>query len=112
MLTHNVWSKGLWPLVVTLTGWAMLMRGVMNFFLPPDVMAELMAGARVVDFYYLYAAIPLVLGAYLSLRGFSATAPPLFDGAGFLTRRLRPYPDPPRRSCPRPAISTRPRRRR
>jgi hypothetical protein len=75
VLIHNVWSRGFWPLVVTLTGWAMLVRGVMNLFLPPEVMASLLAGAHVVDFYYLYAAIPLVLGAYLTLRGFSAAAP-------------------------------------
>lgn len=72
VLVHNVWSKGFWPLVVTLTGWAMLVRGVMNLFTPPDVMAGLLAAAHAADFYYLYAAIPLVLGAYLALRGFSA----------------------------------------
>jgi hypothetical protein len=77
VLIHNVWSKGLWPAVVTLTGWAMLVRGVMILFVPADVMADLIAGAHVVDFYYLYAAIPLVLGAYLSLRGFSVSAPPI-----------------------------------
>src|SRR5580658_10909674 len=77
VLVHNVWTRGFWPLVVTLTGWAMLVRGVMVLFVPPDVMAGLIAGAHVVDFYYLYASIPLVLGAYLSLRGFSVTAPPI-----------------------------------
>jgi hypothetical protein len=76
VLVHNVWTRGFWPLVVTLTGWAMLVRGVMVLFVPPDVMAGLIAAAHVVDFYYIYASIPLVLGAYLSLRGFSATAPP------------------------------------
>jgi len=75
VLGHNVWSKGFWPLVVTLTGWALLARGVMVLFVPPDVMAAFVAGAHVADFYYLYAAIPLMLGAYLSLRGFSAAAP-------------------------------------
>ncbi len=77
VLIHNVWSRGVWPLVVTLTGWAMLVRGVINLFLPPDVMASLVASSHAVDFYYLYAAIPLLLGAYLSLRGFSAPAPAL-----------------------------------
>lgn len=76
VLIHNVWRRGLWPLVITLVGWTMLMRGVMNLFLPPDVMASLFAAARVVDFYYLYAAIPLVIGFYLILRGFSAAIEP------------------------------------
>lgn len=74
VLTHNVWSRGVWPLLVTLTGWTMLVRGVMNVFVPTEVMAGILAAARVADFYYLYAAIPLVLGAYLTLRGFAATA--------------------------------------
>jgi asparagine N-glycosylation enzyme membrane subunit Stt3 len=77
VLVHNVWNRGFWPLVVTLTGWLVLVRGVMVLFVPPDVMAGLIDAAHIVDFYYVYAAIPLVLGAYLSLRGFSATVPPL-----------------------------------
>lgn len=75
VLTHNIWSRGTWPLIITLFGWFVLVRGVINLFLPPDVMASLFAAAHVVDFYYLYAAIPLVLGAYLVLRGFTTPAP-------------------------------------
>ena len=77
VLTHNIWNRGFWPLVVTLTGWAVLVRGVMVLFIPPDVMAGIIDAAHIVDFYYVYAAIPLVLGVYLSLRGFSASAPPI-----------------------------------
>lgn len=77
VLTHNVWSRGFWPLLVTFTGWAMLVRGVMVLFVPPDVMGTFMIAAHVLDLYYLYAAIPLVLGGYLALRGFSVSAPPL-----------------------------------
>ena len=79
VLVHNVWRRGFWPLVVTLTGWAILVRGVMVLFVPPDVMAGIMDATHILDFYYLYAAIPLVLGGYLALRGFSASAPPLLD---------------------------------
>jgi hypothetical protein len=75
VLIHNVWNKGFWPLVVTLTGWAVLIRGVMVLFVPPDVMAGIIEAAHIYDFYYVYAAIPLVLGTYLSLRGFSVSAP-------------------------------------
>lgn len=77
VLVHNIWSRGFWPLVVTLTGWAILLRGVLVLFVPPDVMGSLIASSHVADFYYLYAAIPLVAGAYLALRGFSASVPPL-----------------------------------
>jgi hypothetical protein len=77
VLIHNVWTRGFWPLVVTLTGWAILVRGVMVLFVPPDVMAAILDTVHVVDFYYVYAAIPLLLGGYLSLRGFSAPSLPL-----------------------------------
>lgn len=75
VLLHNVWTRGFWPLVVTLTGWTILVRGVMNLFLPPEAMATVVAASHVVDFYYVYAAVPLLLGGYLSLRGFVAAAP-------------------------------------
>jgi hypothetical protein len=76
-LVHNVWNRGVWPLVVTLTGWAILVRGVIVLFVPPDAMAGFLTALRIVDFYYLYAAIPLVLGGYLALRGFSTSVPPI-----------------------------------
>jgi hypothetical protein len=72
VLIHNLWTKGFWPLVVTLCGWLLLLRGVAILFLPSEVFASLVASAHVGEFYYAYAAVPLVLGAYLSLRGFSA----------------------------------------
>lgn len=81
VLVHNVWTRGFWPLVVTLTGWAMLVRGVMNLFLPADVMAALFQAAHFSEFYYLYALIPVLLGGYLGLRGFTAS-PPSFAGGG------------------------------
>jgi hypothetical protein len=75
VLIHNIWSRGFWPLVVTLTGWAMLIRGVMNVVLPAEVMASLIDAAHFSEFYYLYALIPLLLGSFLGLRGFSAPLP-------------------------------------
>jgi len=76
VLIHNVWTKGLWPLVVTLCGWLLLLRGVGILFLPQDVFGALVSDAHVPEFYYVYAAVPLILGAYLSLRGYSATTRP------------------------------------
>ena len=87
VLIHNVWTRGCWPLAVTLTGWAMLVRGVMNLFLPTEVMAALFETAHVVELYYLYAAIPVLLGGYLVLRGFSSEAPTLAGGADPKLRR-------------------------
>ena len=78
VLLHNVWRKGVWPLIVTLVGWIILLRGILLLFLPNDVLSGLMVTLHVSDYYYAYAAIPLIVGAYLCLRGFTATstAPP------------------------------------
>ena len=76
LLIHNVWSKGLWPLVVTLFAWSMLIRGIAGLFLPRSVFNAAVGCVYVPEYYYLYAAIPLVLGAYLALRGFTAEVAP------------------------------------
>jgi hypothetical protein len=72
ILLHNVWRKGLWPLIVTLCGWLLLLRGVLILFLPSDVITGLIGTLRIGDFYYAYASVPLIIGAYLCLRGFTA----------------------------------------
>jgi hypothetical protein len=72
VLVHNIWTRGPWPLVVTLFGWMLLLRGVWVLLLPADLLEQFVAAFHFLDFFYAYAAIPLVLGAYLSLRGFSA----------------------------------------
>ena len=77
VLTHNVWSQGVWPLVVTLVGWLILIRGILVVALPAELIARIYAAVHLADYYYLYAALPLALGAYLTWRGFSAIpAPP------------------------------------
>src|ERR1700733_14518470 len=80
VLLHNVWRKGLWPLIVTLCGWLLLLRGVLILFLPPDVITSLVGTLHVNEYFYAYTALPLIIGAYLCLRGFTATtaaaAPP------------------------------------
>jgi len=73
VLIHNVWTRGFLPLVVTLCGWLLLLRGVAVLFLPSEVFTALVASAHVPEFYHLYAAIPVVLGVYLSLNGFMAS---------------------------------------
>src|SRR5580700_7649938 len=81
VLLHNVWRKGLWPLVVTLCGWVLLLRGVLILFLPADVISSLIGTLHVGDYYYAYAAIPLIVGAYLCLRGFTASPAKLTPAA-------------------------------
>jgi hypothetical protein len=99
VLLHNVWRNGIWPLVVTLVGWVMLLRGILLLFLPNDVLSGLMMTLHLSDYYYAYAAIPLIVGAYLCLRGFTATS------------AAPATPQPPAAAKP-PGPARRPRRRR
>jgi hypothetical protein len=69
---HNVWSKGLFPLVITLFGWSQLLRGLALLLLPAETQVAFFQVMRLEDFFYIYAGIPLVLGAYLTYAGFTA----------------------------------------
>lgn len=71
VLAHNLWSGGALPVVVTLIGWVILVRGVVLLFLLPEAVVRLFEIFRFEELYYLYAGITLVLGLYLTYAGFS-----------------------------------------
>jgi hypothetical protein len=73
ILAHNIWSGGLLPVVVTLVGWLILVRGLLLLFLSPSAAVGLFTGLHFEQLFYLYIAISLVFGAYLSYGGFSST---------------------------------------
>jgi hypothetical protein len=75
VLAHNVWSGGALPVVVTLFGWILLIRGALLLFLPPDAVAGMMDFFRFEQLFYLYAGITFVLGLYLTYAGFKASPP-------------------------------------
>ena len=72
VLGHNVWSDGLFPLVVTLFGWSQLLRGLLLLLLPAQAQIAFFQVVRLEDYFYVYAAIPLVIGAYLTHAGFTS----------------------------------------
>ena len=72
VLGHNVWSAGLFPLVVTLFGWSQLLRGLLLLLLPAETQIAFFQLMRFEDFFYVYAGIPLVIGAYLTYAGFTS----------------------------------------
>ncbi len=74
VLGHNVWSGGALPVAVTLVGWLILIRGVLLLFLSPATAVGLFAGLHFEQLFYLYVAISLVLGVYLTYGGFRSTA--------------------------------------
>jgi hypothetical protein len=71
VLGHNTWSGGVLPVIVTLTGWLMLIKGILLVVLSPgDTYRLLVGGLHYEQFFYLYTAIPFVLGLYLTYAGF------------------------------------------
>lgn len=75
VLAHNVWSGGVLPIVVTIVGWIILIRGLLLLFLSPEALATIFEAIHFEDLFYIYAAISLALGLYLTYAGFKASPP-------------------------------------
>ena len=74
VLGHNVWSGGVRPVMVTLIGWLALIKGLIFLFLSPGAAESLIVGIHYGQLFYLYAAISLILGAYLTYGGFRSAS--------------------------------------
>ena len=75
VLSHNVWSGGALPVVVTLVGWTALLKGVLLLFLSPEAESDVfLTGLHFEQLFYLYCAITLLLGGYLTYAGNRAKA--------------------------------------
>ena len=72
VLGHNVWSGGALPIVVTVVGWLSLLKGLVLLGLPPDSAAAYFVALQYAQYVYVYAAITLILGLYLTYGGFAA----------------------------------------
>jgi hypothetical protein len=72
VLAHNIWSGGVLPILVTLIGWVMLIRGVLFLFLLPEATLRILAAMQFERFFYIYLVIPFLLGLYLSYLAFTA----------------------------------------
>ena len=72
IIGHNVWSGGALPIVVTLVGWLMAIRGASLLALSPNATLREFSLWQYGRFFYFYMAGTLVLGVYLTLAGFSA----------------------------------------
>ena len=77
VLVHNVWSGGALPIIVTLFGWAALIKGVLLLVLSPDAESRVfIVGLGYEHHPNLYAAFLLLIGVYLSYAGFTSTTGP------------------------------------
>ena len=74
VLAHNVWSGGLAARIVTLLGWAVLLKGVLFLVFAAYGAAEFYLGAlQYAKMFYFYASVALLLGLFLTYAGFKAS---------------------------------------
>jgi putative exporter of polyketide antibiotics len=75
VLAHNIWSGGALVVVVTLVGWMALVKSLFFLFLPPEMETRLfLQQLHYQQLFYLYGAISLALGVYLTYGGFKSTS--------------------------------------
>lgn len=70
IIGHNIWSGGALPVVITLVGWLMVIRGAGLLALSPAATAKLVEALRYEQLFYFYMGGTLVLGLYLTWAGF------------------------------------------
>jgi uncharacterized membrane protein len=75
VLAHNIWSGGALPIIVTLFGWSILIRGLLLLSLSPRTLADLFEALHFEELFYLYMTIAGILGLYLTVMGFRRTRP-------------------------------------
>ena len=72
VLAHNIWSGGVLPVVVTILGWLTLVKGLLFLILfSGDATGFYLGTLHYSQLFYLYMAICLALGAYLTYGGFA-----------------------------------------
>jgi hypothetical protein len=70
VLGHNIWSGGAVTVIVTIVGWVTLIKGLL--FLMPEAAPRVYLGAlQFEQLFYLYAAVSILLGIYLTYSGFT-----------------------------------------
>ena len=72
VLAHNVWSGGVLPVLVTLFGWLLVIRGLVLLLVPTETFIAYFQMLRFDDLFYAYAGITLLLGLIFSYAAFSA----------------------------------------
>lgn len=72
VLGHNIWSGGAGTVVVTLVGWASLIKGIFLVSLPQSTIADMFAAAHYDQFGQFYVGVSVIIGVYLTYAGFAA----------------------------------------
>ena len=72
VLGHQIWSGGIAPILVTLVGWLLLLRGLVLLFLPANLLESLADALVGAGWLYFTGAVALGSGLILSYAGFRA----------------------------------------
>ncbi len=92
VLAHNIWSGGAVAVLVTLTGWGALIKGLLFLFLPPEAAAGFYLNTlHYGQLFYLYVAIVIVYGLFLIYGGFWQAVDPS-DGQMLPGRKSPEHP--------------------
>ena len=75
VLGHNVWRGGPAPVIVTILGWLMLIKGTGLVVVPAAGWAGALQASHYAEYYPVWISIPLILGIYLTIFGFTARGP-------------------------------------
>ena len=73
VLTHNVWTGGALPVVVTLVGWISLVKGLLFMVLRPAASVAYFEALRYGQLFYFYMSITLVIGLFLTYASFRSS---------------------------------------
>jgi len=74
VLSHNIWTGGALPVIVTLVGWTTLLKGLLFLFLTPENQVSFFGMFHYEQMVYLYVGICIVLGGYLTYGGFRSAS--------------------------------------
>jgi hypothetical protein len=72
VLGHNIWSGGVLPVIVTVFGWLMAIRGAVLLALPQDTKLRVFEALRYDERFHVYMGATLVLGIFMTVSAFGA----------------------------------------
>jgi len=72
VLAHNVWTGGAVAIVVTLSGWAALIKGLALLLVPPSAMVSAYKALGFERYFYAWMGAVLVLGLWITLDAFAS----------------------------------------
>jgi hypothetical protein len=75
VLLHNRWTGGAVAALVTLYGWAALVKGALLLLLPASAQLPWYRALHFEQFFYTYLGVAFVLGAYLVYGGYRVREP-------------------------------------